>query len=606
MKKGTRGVRTLRQRSALRGWLVVLAALILLPVLSSAQAWIQLAPSGGPPQGRLNASAAYISSVNRLLIFGGYPVHMNGQTVGDTRPTNDLWSLDGANGTGTAQWTEFIPPDAPGSPPRRTWAPGFYDKTSNRMIIFGGEDPVIGYAALNDVWVLTNADATTGVPTWLQLTITGPAPLPRTNHSAAYDPSTNRLIVYGGSESLNGQGGCPCNIYSDTWVLTNANGTGSQPPVWSQLSPTGTVPTLGTAAFAYDSAQNKLIVYGGYDGASQPRTDTWVLSNANGLGGTPVWTQLATVGTPQQSIAAAAGYDPATQRFFIFGGTTTDQATSTNAVYVLKNATGHGTPTWQLLNVSGTPPITRAFASGVYDAADNRFLIFGGQDSQVSQLSFSLNDSWVLTNANGIVSSQIGVTEILPNHGGNAGSVTAEVLGSGFQTGAAVKLSGGGADIPGANISVLNASSLKVTFALNGASPGARTLVVTNPDGSSASLTNAFTVQSGGAPQLWANLIGRPVIRIGFTQTFYAAYGNYGTIDVVGAQLTITVPSSLAPSLVFGNANGVTTTVPQGANTLIAIDVGRVPAGSSTVIPISLTAGAMQAPFQVQIQIAGH
>jgi len=603
MKRGHSGVK-IPQRSVLPDWLVALAALVVFPVLASAQAWIQIAPTGGPPLGRVTPSVVYVSKINRLLIFGGYPVHTNAT---NTLPTNDLWALDGANGTGTEQWTQLIPPDAAGSPPRRTWAPAFYDPSSNRMILFGGESAQ-GFLGLNDVWVLTNADGTTGTPTWLQLTITGPAPGPRTNHAAAYEPATNRLIVYGGVNETNGGGGCPCTIYNDTWVLTNANGTGSQPPAWTQLSPSGTIPTLSQTAFAYDSARNTLIVYGGYDGSGVAHTDTWILSNANGTGGTPAWTQLSTASTPPTatSTAAVAGYDSATQRFFIFGGLDPTAVTSTNSVYVLTNATGSGTSMWQPVTISGTPPLPRDGAAGVYDPTDNRFLIFGGQQHLGPGNAITLNDSWVLTYANGVAPSQLGLAQILPTHGGNTGSVTAEVLGTGFQSGATVKLSGGGADIPGANISVLNASSLKVTFALNGASPSVRTLVVTSPDGTSASLANAFTVQSGGAPQLWTNLIGRPVIRIGVPQTFYAAYGNYGTTDAVGAQLRITVPASLAPSLVFGNGNGVTTTVPQGANTVIAIDVGRVPAGSSALIPIVLSAGATQTPFQVDIQIASH
>lgn len=605
MNRGHGGVRT-TQRSLLSDWLVVLASVVLFPVLTSAQAWIQLLPTGGPPLARISASVAYIPSANRLLIFGGYPVYSV-----DPRPTNDLWALDGANGSGTAQWTQLIPADAIGSPQRRTWAPAFYDQSSNRMILFGGAAPLLSYQGLNDVWILTNADGKTGTPTWQQLTVSGPAPLPRSDHSAAYDPNTNRLIVYGGDESLNGSGGCPCNIYNDTWVLTNANGTGSQPPAWSQLNPTGTIPTLSHAAFAYDPAQNKLIVFGGYDkgvntnglGPATANTVTWVLSNANGLGGTPAWSQLATAGTPQYTVGTTAGYDPATQRFFIFGGDIPPTETQvTNAVYVLTNATGNGPSTWQPVNASGAPPARRE-AAGAYDTAHNEFLIFAGDEGAET---VALNDFWVLTNANGIVTSQLGVTQILPNHGGNTGSVTTEVLGSAFQNGATVKMNGNGPDIPGSNVTVLNSSSLTALFALNSATPGVRNLVVTNPDGTSASLPNAFTIQPGGGPQLWANLFGRNKIRIGAPQTFYIAFGNYGNTDSLGAQLLVYVPSTLSPNFTFGNANGVVSSVTQGPTTVLTVNVGRVPAGSTSLIPITLIASPTQAPFQVQVQVSGH
>jgi hypothetical protein len=468
------------------------------------------------------------------------------------------------------------------------------------MILFGGEDPLLGYQGLNDVWVLTNADGKTGAPTWLQLTVSGPAPLARTNHIAVYDPNTNRLIVNGGDESLNGGGGCPCNIYNDTWVLTNANGTGSQPPAWSQLSPTGTIPTLDTAAFAYDPAQNKLFVFGGYDkgantnglGGATPSTATWVLSNANGLGGTPAWTQLATIGAPQDSIAATAGYDSATQRFFIFGGAMAPaEAQVTNSVYVLTNATGNGTSVWQPINVSGTPPLPRRAASGAYDAAHNEFLIFGGDEGAAAFLS--LNDSWVLTNANGIVGSQLGITQLLPNRGGNAGSVSVRVFGSGFQNGATITLTGTGTDIPGLGVAVLNSSSLTATFALNGATLGARNLIVTNPDGTSASLLSGFTVEPGGAPQLAIDIIGRDKIRFGEAQTYYAFIRNLGTVDAVNVAGVVSQSYPLAsaassasvlavlpsPSTFFGP-------VPALSPVLFPFTAIGPPSGSATNCPL--------------------
>jgi hypothetical protein len=361
-------------------------------IAAAAQSWMQLAPSGNPPSGRVASSMVYISAINRVLIFGGYPVDTAGM------PVNDLWALDGANGTGTAQWTELIPPNATGSPLPRTWVPAFYDPSSNRMIVFGGEGgPEVSWTSHNDTWLLINADGQSGTPTWVQLNVAGQLPPPRSNHVAAYDPNTNRLIIYGGVQSLNGGGGCPCDIYGDVWVLSNANGTESQQPVWTKLSDTGSGPVLSQAVSAYDPAENKLIVYGGLDtvpfttgGDYTVSTATWIFSNANGLGGAPGWTKLATVGVPQQSIAPAGGYDPATKRFIIFGGIQTDQATFTNAVYVLQNATGNGTPTWTLLNVTGVAPSPRVQPSAAYDVVSSKLMIFGGE------MGNTFNDSWVL------------------------------------------------------------------------------------------------------------------------------------------------------------------------------------------------------------------
>ena len=132
-----------------------------------------------------------------------------------------------------------------------------------------------------------------------------------------------------------------------------------------------------------------------------------------------------------------------------------------------------------------------------------------------------------------IPASQLGVQFVQPTKGGNAGVVTMQVVGNGFQSGAVLKLTGLGADILGTNTSVPNASVLTTTFDLHGASPGVRNVVVTNPDNTSISLPAAFTVEQGGAPQLWVDIIGRDKIRIGREQTYYITYGNRGALTQV-------------------------------------------------------------------------
>jgi 6-phosphogluconolactonase (cycloisomerase 2 family) len=204
------------------------------------------------------------------------------------------------------------------------------------------------------------------------------------------------------------------------------------------------------------------------------------------------------------------------------------------------------------------------------------------------------------------VTSQLSVQYVQPTQGGNSGSVTIEIVGNGFQNGATVMLTGTGPSISASYTNVGNSSSLAATFNLTGVPVGARNIVIRNPDTTSITLPNAFTVQQGGAPQLWAQLTGRDKIRIGVPQTFYINYGNLGTTDALGTRLMANVPTSVAPNLTLGNSNGVVTMADQGATTLITINLGRVPAGSTSFVPVTLTADASQAPFQVQITISGR
>jgi len=78
--------------------------------------------------------------------------------------------------------------------------------------------------------MVLSGNAVFGQPAWTGLTTAG-APVPgRETPSAVYDPSTNRLIMFGGL-SLE----VASDSYNEVWVLTNANGLGGTPS-WTQLT----------------------------------------------------------------------------------------------------------------------------------------------------------------------------------------------------------------------------------------------------------------------------------------------------------------------------------------------------------------------------------
>src|SRR5208283_2373974 len=127
---------------------------------------------------------------------------------------------------------------------------------------------------------------------WTRLFPSGTPPAARDAAPGVYDPASNRMIVFGGrnakGENLN-----------DLWVLKNANGLGGTPQ-WINLIPngaTGSPPARSGHSTAYDAAENRLFIFGGCSGNCAPvLNDVWVLSNANGLGGTPAWTALQFAG----------------------------------------------------------------------------------------------------------------------------------------------------------------------------------------------------------------------------------------------------------------------------------------------------------------------
>jgi galactose oxidase-like protein len=588
----------LRFSPRLLGTLFALCTILSTAGLSRAQSWSLLTPTAPLPVARDNAFAAYSSASNRLILFGGYP-HVTGYT-------NDLWILKDANGLGTPTWMPVFANGASGSPPPRATGTMAYDAINNRAILVGGESTSPG-VLLDDVWVLNNADGTTGSPVWTQLSPQGSLP-GRENHGAIYDPQSNRLVVFMGVRIGGCRSGDQC-VYdpADVWILTNANGLGGT-PVWSQLLATGTPPGRLTNSLdqAYDPASNRLMVFGGWRvlDPAFPGTvlnDVWVLTNANGLGGPSTWTQLSPTGPPPAPRSGASGfYDKATNRLIIFSGSNlgvSGPLVNFSDVWELDNANGlGGTPAWHQLNPTGLAITPHVVSNGLYDSARNRMILFGGNVN-----GFVANETWVLSVANGIAASQLRIDAVQPSHGGQ-GAVTAQVVGGGFQPGATVRLTGLGSDIIGMNTTVSNLSMLTTTFDLTAAVAGPRDVVVANPDGTSASLASGFTVEQGGAPDVWVDILGRSRIRIGSEQSFYLTYGNSGNLDWNGlAFVSIKVPQGIDPVTVSLGGKVVGQFHPQPISTLplVGSNPGNQALVSTFVLP-SIPASGENTPYTIQ------
>lgn len=233
---------------------------------------------------------------------------------------------------------------------------------------------------------------------WVKLTPTGTPPSPRADSSAVYLPSANQLIVFGGNPD-----GCTATpSLNDTWVLTDANGLKGT-PAWSQLSPAGGAPPARRGHTAvYNPATDRMIVFGGdAQGCStQKLNDVWVLSNASGVTGVPTWTMLSPSGVaPSPRSEHVAVYDPATNRMTVFGGDGGTQAAADD-VWVLTNADGaSGTPQWEDLTASNAGPTAVGYQAGSYDPNTNTLTLFGGWSCCKGPSS---NQVWTLSHANGL------------------------------------------------------------------------------------------------------------------------------------------------------------------------------------------------------------
>ena len=230
---------------------------------------------------------------------------------------------------------------------------------------------------------------------WQQLSPSGSIPQVRYGASSAYDTGHDSLFVFGGTDKA--------SAYNDVRVLNNASGNGGT-PTWTTRQVTGTPPTPRSfALMAYNATQDTLFVFGGIDGNNQIRADLWELSNASATNGTSTWSTVAISGAAPSPIRGQMSgvYNDKNDTLVFFGGINCAPTlcTSLSDTYAITGLSSQ--PTWSLLASTGGAPPGRFFHSSVYDATNDRMVIFGGNaaTSPNGDATASFDDVWILSNA---------------------------------------------------------------------------------------------------------------------------------------------------------------------------------------------------------------
>lgn len=315
------------------------------------------------PPIRYHHAAVYDSKHDRMIIFGGFG--LSGTSGGIF---NDVWTLS----LGSApSWQSMATTGTP--PPGRYSCSAVYDIVGDRIVIFGGE--TVSGAPSNDVWAL---DLKQAVPAWSRLLPAGTPPTKRTDQAAVYDALRNRMVVFGGLDSLG------YNL-NDTWVLDLGAA-----PAWTNMQLSNVPPPRRSAAMIYDPVRDQLIVHGGF-GDSPDLNDVWVL----GLNSALNWTPLFTSNPPPGRHNHTAVYDPVRDRMVIFGGGTA--SATFNDVWALPlNASF---PSWTQLTPAGARPIARYGHASIYDPVRDRMIVCAGRDTTgIAALPAILRgDTWVFS-----------------------------------------------------------------------------------------------------------------------------------------------------------------------------------------------------------------
>lgn len=310
--------------------------------------WSVIEPAPALPA-RFGHSVVVDATRGRALLFGGST--WTNQTL--------VWSLQ-LSPSGTAWRPVPGPGNAPGP---RYGHTAVVDVVRDRMLLCGGFDG----AYLNDLWSLD-----LGMLNWTPIAVAGTPPMARDFHVAAIDPSRHRMLVFGG----NAEG----TYLNDLWQVEL-----SGPPVWTQLTPSGSPPVPRLAhAMVYDASHDRMIVFGGYGWPPGHRADLWALRLSPSL----AWEPLVAGGVPP---AARYGHtmvmDEVTGRALVVGGESFGY--SLNDVWELQIDPG---PLWLPVAASGGPLPARHGHASFYDPFGHRLVVNAGALSGGA----AWNDTWFL------------------------------------------------------------------------------------------------------------------------------------------------------------------------------------------------------------------
>lgn len=266
--------------------------------------------------------------------------------------TDSGWSNEALDGVTTSA-----------RPTPRSEVYGVGDPETNTILVFGGNDgPVVDQRPtstfIEETWVF---EPGTG---WTELDI--PMPSARSRYGAAYDPTGQRALLFGGRYRVDGGSG-DFTLFDELWAFDFASRT------WSELNvPGGPSPRTYPSVF-WDDTEQALYVYGGMVNASamviEVTEDLWRLKDGE-------WTELTMSGdAPPTRTFLGELWDPQRRQLVIAAGQVGDYwSGSYDETYALNIDTLE----WRELNDGSGAPSARMHPHLTYDAERDRYLMFGG------------------------------------------------------------------------------------------------------------------------------------------------------------------------------------------------------------------------------------
>ena len=193
-------------------------------------------------------------------------------------------------------------------------------------------------------------------------------PVARYGHRMVYDSMKKKVVLFGGRLNT----GVAC---SETWIYDVRHNT------WTQVHPPSTPAARYLHGMAYDSTNNKIVMFGGYWVAAE----TWVYDIETNL-----WAQQYPEVSPPRLYGLSMTYDSINDKVVLFGGITHSGGWKlTNQTWLYDVAEN----TWTKAEPSASPP-ARYLHDMTFDPINNRIVLFGGHNGA------AMGDTWTYNVAN--------------------------------------------------------------------------------------------------------------------------------------------------------------------------------------------------------------
>jgi hypothetical protein len=291
--------------------------------------------AGNKPSPRYGHAMAYDAAHGLNVLFGGMD-----QAISYPAET---WLFDGGT------WQLATPVTSPAG---RRYCPMVYDAARARVVLFSGDGPTRPKPA--DTW---EWDGTS----WHDVTPAGASPPARSGHAMAYDAARGLVVLYGGQANYNDGG---MTRFGDTWVWDGGT--------WAELSPVVPPPALVESAMTYDVARQRVVLFGGVDGAGSARNGVYEWDGVS-------WAMSGATMAPSARNGHAMSYFSARATSVTFGGVGTADTWLWDGV------------DWQQCRSATPAPAARYYTALAPDSA-GRVVVFGGRDYGAHML----NDTYLL------------------------------------------------------------------------------------------------------------------------------------------------------------------------------------------------------------------